>query len=186
MAVPVYRMFCQATGYGGTVKGGAEASSYAHLPADPGTLERNRLIKITFNTDMAANLPWKFKPTQPQVTLRAGETALCFFRATNITSEPIVGVATYNITPMRAGQYFNKVQCFCFDQQRLLPNETVDMPVFFYIDPDFLDDPNMAGINTLTLSYTFFRADRETHRLPAYLQEMEPGAKLHNPVPAPA
>ena len=78
-----------------------------------------------------------------------------------------------------------QVQCFCFDQQRLLPNESVDMPVFFYIDPDFLEDPNMAGINTLTLSYTFFRADRETHRLPEYLQGQEPGARLHNPAPAP-
>lgn len=78
-----------------------------------------------------------------------------------------------------------QVQCFCFDQQRLLPHETVDMPVFFYIDPEFLDDPNMAGINTLTLSYTFFRADRDAHRLPEYLQGMEPGAKLHNPVPPP-
>jgi cytochrome c oxidase assembly protein subunit 11 len=75
------------------------------------------------------------------------------------------------------------VQCFCFDQQRLLPNETVDMPVFFYIDPEFLDDPNMAGINTLTLSYTFFRADRDAHKLPSYLQDMEPGTRLHNPAP---
>jgi cytochrome c oxidase assembly protein subunit 11 len=79
-----------------------------------------------------------------------------------------------------------QVQCFCFDQQRLLPNETVDMPVFFYVDPDFLDDPNMAGINTLTLSYTFFRADRDAHKLPNYLRDLEPGAKLHNPVPVAA
>lgn len=112
-AVPLYRMFCQATGYGGTVRTGNDSgaeSRYAHLPADPAMLERNRPIRITFNTDMAANLPWRFKPTQPHVTLRAGETALCFFRATNLSDEPIVGVATYNVTPMRAGQYFNKAR----------------------------------------------------------------------------
>lgn len=114
-AVPLYRMFCQATGYGGTVRtgkdGGGDANArYANLPADPTSLARNRPIRITFNTDMAANLPWRFKPTQPHVTLRAGETALCFFRATNLSDEPIVGVATYNVTPMRAGQYFNKVR----------------------------------------------------------------------------
>lgn len=116
-AVPLYRMFCQATGYGGTVRTGKDSGAegrYASLPADPQSLARNRPIRITFNTDMAANLPWRFKPTQPHVTLRAGETALCFFRATNLSDEPIVGVATYNVTPMRAGQYFNKVRvCDC-------------------------------------------------------------------------
>lgn len=88
----------------------------------------------------------------------AGQTALAFFEATNNTDEPIIGVATYNVTPLQAGQYFNKIQCFCFDEQRLLPGETVDMPVFFYIDPEFLQDRKMRNINTMTLSYTFFKA----------------------------
>ena len=79
-------------------------------------------------------------------------------QATNHSKEPIIGVATYNVTPMQAGSYFNKIQCFCFDEQRLLPGETVDMPVFFYIDPDFLTDRTMQRLNTMTLSYTFFRA----------------------------
>lgn len=114
-SVPLYRMFCQATGFGGTVrtaKDGTDAGGggTSHLPKDPASLPRNRPIKVTFNTDTASNLPWRFRPAQPSVTLRAGETALCFFRATNLSDEAIVGVATYNITPMRAGQYFNKVR----------------------------------------------------------------------------
>ena len=92
------------------------------------------------------------------MTVLAGQTALAFFEATNHSKEPIIGVATYNVAPMQAGAYFNKIQCFCFDEQRLLPGETVDMPVFFYVDPDFLDDRSLRSCSTLTLSYTFFRS----------------------------
>ena len=95
---------------------------------------------------------------QRQVNVLAGQTALAFFEATNNTDEPIIGVATYNVAPMQAGAYFNKIQCFCFDEQRLLPGETVDMPVFFYVDPDFLQDRRMHKCNVMTLSYTFFRS----------------------------
>ena len=119
-AVPLYRMFCQATGFGGTPKrhaGGGEADGY-DLPADPSSLPNNRPLRITFNTDVSGNLPWSFKPVQKHVTVLAGQTSLAFFEATNHSKEPIIGVATYNIVPNEAGAYFNKIQCFCFDEQR--------------------------------------------------------------------
>ena len=94
-----------------------------------------------------------------EVNIVPGETALAFFKATNKSDKPVTGVATYNVTPMRAGVYFNKIQCFCFEEQRLGPKEEVDMPVFFYVDPEFLDDPIMDDIKTLTLSYTFFKTE---------------------------
>lgn len=162
-SVPLYRIFCQATGYGGTVRthknrvGGEEDGGY-DLPEDPASLPGNRQLTVTFNTDVAPDLPWSFKPAQSSMTMMAGETALAFFETTNHSKVPIIGVATYNVTPMQAGPYFNKIQCFCFDEQRLLPGETVDMPVFFYIDPEFLKDRRMKNISTMTLSYTFWKS----------------------------
>jgi cytochrome c oxidase assembly protein subunit 11 len=160
-SVPLYRMFCQATGFGGTPKrhgGGGEEDGY-DLPKDPSKLPNNRPLRITFNTDVSGHLPWSFKPVQKHVTVLAGQTSLAFFEATNHSKEPIIGVATYNVVPNEAGAYFNKIQCFCFDEQRLLPGETVDMPVFFYIDPEFLTDRRMGKLDTMTLSYTFFRSN---------------------------
>lgn len=120
-----------------------------------------RLLRIHFDTSTSSVLPWTFKPTQPYVKVVPGETALCFFTATNNSPYPITGVATYNVYPPKAGLYFNKVQCFCFEEQRLLPGETVDMPVFFYVDPTFEDDVNLDRCNHITLSYTFFKTDVE-------------------------
>ena len=159
-SVPLYRIFCQATGFGGTVKThkGSDDDEGYNLPSDPSTLPNNRTLKITFNSDVHGDMPWTFKAVQRSISVLAGQTALAFFEATNNSSEPIIGVATYNVAPMQAGQYFNKIQCFCFDEQRLLPGETVDMPVFFYVDPEFLADRRMRGIDTMTLSYTFFRS----------------------------
>jgi len=160
-SVPLYRIFCQATGFGGTVKthkGIVDEDEGYDLPADPSSLPGNRPLTITFNTDVSPHLDWSFKAVQRSISVLAGQTALAFFEATNNTSEPIIGVATYNVTPMQAGAYFNKIQCFCFDEQRLLPGETVDMPVFFYVDPEFLQDRRMKNVKTLTLSYTFFKS----------------------------
>jgi len=122
-SVPLYRIFCQATGYGGTVRraDGDEDNGGYDLPEDPGSLPGNRQLTITFNTETANDLPWSFVPAQESITIMAGETALAFFETTNYSTEPIIGVATYNVTPMQAGPYFNKIQCFCFDEQRLLP-----------------------------------------------------------------
>ena len=129
------------------------------LPKDPWSLKGNRPLRVTFNTDVSGTLPWTFKPAQKHVTVLAGQTSLAFFEATNHSDEPIIGVATYNVVPNEAGAYFNKIQCFCFDEQRLLPGETVDMPVFFYIDPEFLDDRRMSKLDSMTLSYTFFKSN---------------------------
>ena len=106
---------------------------------------------------MSDILPWKFVPEQREVRVVPGETALAFFRATNRSpDEDIIGVATYSVSPGQVAPYFSKIQCFCFEEQRLAAGETVDMPVFFYIDPDFVNDPNCKGVETVTLSYTFF------------------------------
>ena len=126
-AVPLYRVFCQTTGFGGTPKrhdGGGEDDGY-DLPKDPASLPGNRPLRVTFNTDVSPELPWHFKPVQKHVDVLAGQTSLAFFECTNNSSEPIIGVATYNVVPNEAGAYFNKIQCFCFDEQRLLPGETV-------------------------------------------------------------
>ena len=120
-----------------------------------------RLLRIYFTTNTSSVLPWSFEPTQSSIKVIPGETALSFFTAVNNSNKPITGVATYNVHPAKAGLYFNKIQCFCFEEQRLLPGETVDMPVFFYIDPEFMDDPYMDRVNSITLSYTFFKTDED-------------------------
>ncbi|XP_065826178.1 cytochrome c oxidase assembly protein COX11, mitochondrial-like isoform X2 [Oscarella lobularis] len=152
-AVPLYRLFCQASGYGGTV---AETRDSTKIETMVPVAERQ--LTIRFNADRNAGMRWAFKPHQSEVKVVPGETALAFYSATNPTDEPVTGISTYNVIPFDAGQYFNKIQCFCFEEQRLNPHEQVDMPVFFYIDPDFVSDPAMARVDTITLSYTFFEA----------------------------
>lgn len=117
-----------------------------------------RPIRVSFNTDVSFDLPWTFRALQKEVTVAPGSTMLAFFHATNKSDDPVVGVSAYSVQPSKAGIYFTKIQCFCFEEQRLAPHEEVDMPVFFYIDPEFLDDPKMDDVNEITLSYTFFRS----------------------------
>jgi len=152
-AVPLYRLFCQETGYGGTTQKGHDKSKVGKMKAN-----KNRLLTVKFNADIAATMRWNFRPQQSEVKLYAGETALAFYTAKNPTLKPIDGISTYNVIPFEAGQYFNKIQCFCFEEQRLNPGEEVDMPVFFYIDPEFLEDPNLEKNDIITLSYTFFES----------------------------
>jgi cytochrome c oxidase assembly protein subunit 11 len=145
---------CQQTGWSGQpVK--AHSSS-----EDPATrlkpVTSSRRLRITFNGSVSDVLPWKFTPQQREVRVLPGETALAFYTASNASDSDIIGVATYSVTPAQVAPYFSKIQCFCFEEQRLNAGETVDMPVFFFIDPDFVNDPNMKGIDTITLSYTFF------------------------------
>jgi len=116
----------------------------------------SRRLRVTFNGSVSDVLPWKFTPQQREVRVLPGETALAFYTATNKSDDDIIGVATYSVTPGQVAPYFSKIQCFCFEEQRLNAGETVDMPVFFFIDPDFVKDPAMKGIDTVTLSYTFF------------------------------
>ncbi|BFZ03364.1 hypothetical protein BsWGS_06405 [Bradybaena similaris] len=157
--VPLYKVFCQATGLGGQAVEGHDAAKVE-------TMEKvNRPIVVKFNADVASSMRWSFKPQQTEVTVYPGETALAFYTAKNPTDKPIIGISTYNILPFEAGQYFNKIQCFCFEEQRLNPHEQVDMPVFFYIDPEFDEDPRLNHVETITLSYTFFEA-RDGLQLP--------------------
>ncbi|XKL63033.1 hypothetical protein PGB90_005397 [Kerria lacca] len=118
----------------------------------------NREITINFNADKSSLLRWNFKPLQIEIKVVPGETVLAFYSAENPTDHSISGISTYSIVPYEAAKYFNKIQCFCFDEQRLNPHEQVDMPVFFYIDPDIINDPYMVNIKDITLSYTFFEA----------------------------
>lgn len=152
----MYGQICQQTGWGGQpIK--ATIHSNAQDPAIRLTpVTDSRRLRITFNGSVSDILPWKFTPQQREVRVLPGETALAFYTATNKSTEDIIGVATYSVTPAQVAPYFSKIQCFCFEEQRLNAGETVDMPVFFFIDPDFVNDPTMTKIDTITLSYTFF------------------------------
>lgn len=148
-AVPLYQMFCQATGYGGTVQ-------RAVKPSDT-ILDR----KITVRFDANVNgLAWTFEPVVRTMEVRIGENALAFYRATNTSGAALSGTATFNVAPDIAGAYFNKLACFCFTEQRLEPGETVDMPVSFYVDPAIANDKDAISLTQITLSYTFYPVDR--------------------------
>lgn len=149
-SVPLYRMFCQVTGFGGTPMLAQRA---------PDTVV-DRTIRVRFNADTAPGLPWEFAPVERMVTVKLGESRLAVFTAENQSDEPMHGVATYNVVPHSMGRYFEKVQCFCFEEQVLKPHEKVNMPVSFFIDPAMLKDPETRGIKEVTLSYTFFEKKR--------------------------
>lgn len=158
-SVPLYKMICQQTGWSGQPVKAHESGSSDMLPAERlKPLQDHRRLRITFNGSVSDILPWKFTPQQREVRVLPGETALAFYTATNRSEADIIGVATYSVTPAQVAPYFSKIQCFCFEEQKLNAGETVDMPVFFFIDPEFAKDPNMRGIDTITLSYTFFKA----------------------------
>lgn len=148
-SVPLYQMFCQVTGIGGTT----QTAEYA-----PDVI-LDREITVLFNSDINGDLPWKFKPVQRRVKVKIGEEALIFYKAVNESDKPVTGVATFNVTPFKTAYYFNKIECFCFTEQTLMPGEEVDMAVSFYIDPEFVEDENVDEIKELTLSYTFFPSD---------------------------
>jgi cytochrome c oxidase assembly protein subunit 11 len=147
-AVPLYRLFCQATGLGGTTQR-AEA---------PPTKAAAAVVTVRFDAETAPDLGWEFRPLQGMVTVHPGEEQKIFYRAVNKTTRPVTGTATYNVTPAKAGIYFDKLQCFCFSEQHLAAGESVDMGVVFFVDPDILTDPNTREVHTITLSYTMFRA----------------------------
>lgn len=161
-AVPLYRLYCQASGYGGTTK---KAVDVGDKIMEMKRVE-DRMITIRFEAGTNKTLQWKFKPQQKEVKLVPGETALAFYTAENLTDRPIIGIATYNVVPFDAGQYFNKIQCFCFEEQQLNPHEEVDMPVFFYIDPEFVEDPKMAKYDEIILSYVFFESKDNESPIP--------------------
>lgn len=172
-SVPLYRVFCQVTGFGGTVRRADEDENDFITDLEDVRIVQGRPITVRFNADVSARVPWQFIPSQTEVVVLPGETALAFYVAENRSDKAITGIATYNVTPSKAGMYFNKVQCFCFDEQRLRPGESLDMPVFFYLDPSLVDDEAMTDVKDITLSYTFFRAEDVT---PEELQRAQAAA----------
>jgi cytochrome c oxidase assembly protein subunit 11 len=146
-SVPLYRVFCQVTGYGGTTQT-AEAA--------PGAVAGAGQIGVRFDGNVNAALPWKFEPEQEVVRVKPGAPTKIFYRATNLVGRPTTGQAVFNVSPAEAGQYFNKIECFCFTEQTLKPGQTVDMPVVFFVDPKIRNDPDAGDVDEITLSYTFY------------------------------
>ncbi len=152
-SAPLYDLFCRVTGFAGTPLRAASA---------PGATDaETATITVRFNSDISPGLPWQFQPVQREVRVKPGEETLIFYRASNQTTQAVSGQASFNVTPEKAGQYFNKIACFCFTEQRLEPGQSVDMPVSFFVDPDILKDPKTRDVTTITLSYTFFRLPEE-------------------------
>jgi cytochrome c oxidase assembly protein subunit 11 len=150
-SVPLYRLFCQVTGFAGTTQR-AEA---AELPAQP----TGKIISVRFDANTNSALPWSFEPEEHTQRVAVGARDMAFYNAKNLSDRPVTGTATFNVTPAQAGQYFTKIQCFCFTEQTLKPGEEMRMPVIFFVDPAILDDPYAKEINEITLSYTFYPVD---------------------------
>ena len=155
-AVPLYDLFCRVTGFGGTTQVASEAD--ADLAARMAASAGGVTYSIRFDANTARNMPWEFRPVQVTDTVAIGQRDMAFYTARNTSSVPITGTATFNVEPEQAGAYFNKIQCFCFTEQVLEPGQEVRMPVLYFVDPKALDDPNMEGVEQITLSYTFHRA----------------------------
>ena len=154
-AVPLYDLFCRVTGFAGTtqVATEAEADSAAAFAKSAGA----PTISIRFDANTASDMPWEFRPRQVTDTVQIGQRDMAIFEAKNLSSVPITGTASFNVEPEQAGAYFHKIQCFCFTEQTLRPGQEVTMPVLYFVDPKALDDPNMEGVEQITLSYTFHR-----------------------------
>ena len=150
-AVPLYQTFCRVTGWGGTTQ---VASALPERVVD-------RLVRVKFTARIAPDLPWRFRPDIRAVDLKVGQQGLTAFTAKSLTSKTTSGTAVYNVVPPKAGKYFHKVQCFCFAEQTMPPRHEVNMPVLFFIHPDFADDPDMDDVHDITLSYIFYAQDSE-------------------------
>jgi len=187
MLVPLYKIYCQSTGQGLTEATGHKEYS---APPEPGSAASKRLITIDFAATVHTALPWEFVPQQRRVVVGLGETALAFYRAKNKSDRPIIGVSVYHMIPAEAGLYFNKIQCFCFDEQLINPGEEVDLPIFFFIDPLWAEDSRFDHIDQITLSYLFFESDSE---LPPEYEDFKRAVRstqappsIAAPAPAPA
>lgn len=149
-SVPLYRLFCQVTGFGGTIQR-AEVAPARVL---------DQTVSVRFDANTSNKLPWNFHPVQPAVKVKLGEQTMAYYEAVNHSDKTVTGSAVFNVSPPQAGAYFNKIQCFCFTEQTLKPGEKVEMPVTFFVDPDMLKDPDAAGVDEITLSYTFYPVDK--------------------------
>jgi cytochrome c oxidase assembly protein subunit 11 len=145
-SVPLYRLFCQVTGFDGTPR----------IANAPSTQVLDKTVDIRFDANVAPGLAWRFEPARTTVKVRIGENTLAFYRATNLSDRPLRGTATYNVLPEQAAPFFNKLECFCFKEQLLQPGETLEMPVSFFIDPQIVGDKDAHGVRHITLSYTFY------------------------------
>jgi cytochrome c oxidase assembly protein subunit 11 len=152
-AVPLYRIFCEVTGFGGTTMRVDEAVAAT-------VVATNKPIIIRFDANHRGDLPWEFKPERPTDTVSIGAKDMSIFIAKNLSDQPVTGTATFNVTPALAGKYFNKIQCFCFTEQTLEPGQQVRMPVLYYVDPKIMSDPETKDIEEITLSYTFYPVDQ--------------------------
>ena len=157
-AIPLYRLFCSATGFGGTPQTGL-----AQAPGASG-----KTVRVRFNADTNPGLPWKFGPDQTEVTLPLGEEQIAFYNAHNNARTAVSGMALYNVTPEKAARYFHKTACFCFNQQTLEPGQSMEFPVSYWVDPKIADDPNTQDVKVITLSYTFFRSAADAAKAGAF------------------
>ena len=158
-AVPLYKIFCQVTGFDGTT----QRVTAAALPgADILKRLGGKTVQVRFDANVAPGVPWQFAPVQNVDTIKIGERRMAFYRAQNMGDKAVTGTATFNVTPESAGKYFSKIQCFCFTEQTLQPGESIDMPVTYFVDPAILDDPDARKIEEITLSYTFFPVAKPT------------------------
>jgi len=149
-SVPLYRMFCQATGFGGTIQ---------RAQAAPGVV-LDKTVSVRFDANTSEKLNWTFHAAQSALKVKLGEQTMAYYEAVNRSGETVTGSAVFNVSPPQAGAYFNKIQCFCFTEQTLKPGEKIEMPVTFFVDPDMLKDPDAAGVDEITLSYTFYPVDK--------------------------
>ncbi|MCF6320286.1 MAG: cytochrome c oxidase assembly protein [Rhizobiaceae bacterium] len=163
-AVPLYRIFCQITGYGGTTQRADNADDIEII---------DRQITVRFDGNIANGLNWEFKPKVRQVTLKLGEQTQFSYVAENLSDKPLTGTATFNVTPQYAGAYFNKIECFCFTETTLQPGEKIDMPVVFFIDPELDREEIMKNLKTITLSYTFFPKEMEAAPVASVIEKNE-------------
>ena len=155
-SVPLYRLFCQVTGFGGTPLRAEEVA--------PSMKATGKLVSVRFDANTNSALPWRFKAEEPSKRVAVGARNMAFYTAKNLSDVPVTGTATFNVTPTQAGQYFTKIQCFCFTEQTLKPGEEVRMPVIFFVDPKILEDPDASRIDEITLSYTFYPVDQPKSR----------------------
>jgi cytochrome c oxidase assembly protein subunit 11 len=155
-SVPLYQLFCQVTGYGGTTQIATKAADEV----------LDQTVKVRFDANVAPGIPWDFAPQDKEMTIKLGENGLAFYTVTNTSDKAVTAVATYNVTPFKTGPYFQKLECFCFQDRTLQPGETMELPVIFYVDPKLASDTGTDDVTEITLSYTFFPADQQIPNTP--------------------
>lgn len=170
-SVPLYQLFCQVTGYGGTTQ-------RADAAAAAGVKVAGKSVTIRFDANVARDMPWQFKPMQVKQEVRIGQRQMARYEAQNLSDQKVTGTAIFNVSPEQAGKYFNKIQCFCFTEQTLQPGQKIPMPVIYYVDPAILDDPAAKDIAEITLSYTF----NETHESVAARQRKPVSQPMEKPL----